>query len=388
MVKQRTFSIAFRKCPAAPTGGPGGVNYRLYLANKKYHYFEALYNVFHDRVLENDCEHIIKFHKEGMSDTEYLTSYLLKLHEYYRFTDEDIFIIHDVLSANVLYNLHPFKHTILVYHQQGSLYREWEYLTGKQDCNLKVVYDNLLKEVFSTMKYVAFPSYGAIESIIASEPTLEEVIQKADVKVLYNGCDCEQNLVPVSENAKTVINLIQSQEIPSFITAATLNTAKGVERLPEFLAKIKEQYGDFLWIVIGNGVTADAMIENAKKYGVYDNLVWLNKRIPHDDLLALYQYTDFYLLAHRFSIFDFATIEAMHYGNIPILTPVGGNKEMIVDNNGIFINDLSSIKEFQEFMENQDVNVAREKNVILAQERFSEEAFIKGYARLADEFLH
>lgn len=382
MEKCRVFSFADRVCPMAPSGGPGGVNYRLYEANRRKKYFEKLYCVFSDRVLEYDAELILNLVGRKPGDKDHFLTLLIKLHEYYRFTNEDVFIFHDVMSANIFEQIFKSGKTVLVYHQQGTLYREWQYFTGEENLEFKEALDSTMKAVFSNTNCVAFPSQGSIESIIESDDSLKEIIDSCKKAILYNGCDCEKGIAPQSEQAKSVINSINTYEGPAFITAATLNEAKGVEQIPEYLAKIKEKYGDILWVVIGSGVKEKELEENIKKYDIESNTIWVKDRLPHDDLLAIYQYTDFYILTHRFSIFDFATIEAMHYGNIPILTPVGGNKEMIVDGNGIFINDLSSIAEFDKFMEEEDVNIAREKNVLLSEEKFSEDAFIRGYAEV------
>jgi glycosyltransferase involved in cell wall biosynthesis len=387
MHKNRVFSFADRNCPAQLTGGPGGVNLRLYTANKRLHYFEHLILVFHDKVLEQELEMKIQFHEKIYEGDRYLHRYFMKLNEYYSFAKDDVFIFHDASSADVFNRIFSLPNTIIVYHQQGSLYKEWSCFTGSENLEIKKKCDNLMKRAFASVKYVAFPSYGAIESVIDSDDSMKELIESVEKKVLYNGCNCEQYILKVGEIAQNIIDNINSNEIPTFITVATLNEAKGVERIPQYLEKIKEKYGEFLWVVIGNGVKSTELCENVQKYHIKENTLWVKERIPHNDLLAIYQYTDFYILAHRFSIFDFATIEAMHYGNIPILTPVGGNKEIICEQNGIFINDLASTEEFDYFMEHEDVNAAREKNVKISEEKFSEEAFLKGYHELVEQLL-
>jgi Glycosyltransferase len=173
---------------------------------------------------------------------------------------------------------------------------------------------------------------------------------------------------------------------PVFSIVATLNEAKGVERIPSFLSDIKNKYGSFLWIVIGDGIKAPELEENIVKYSLQDNVIWIKERVPHDDILALFQYTDFYILAHRYSIFDFSTIEAMKYGNIPILTPIGGNKEVIIVDNGIYLNDLTSCKDFDEYIANHNIEEVKIKNIAIANNLYSEKAFLKGYSVLVNEF--
>jgi glycosyltransferase involved in cell wall biosynthesis len=381
----RVFSISDRACPTQPTGGPGGVNYRLLLANKKYGYINRMYHIFNEVIIEDTSILSLSFTETISNNSDRLKRYFMKLDEYYHFTEDDIYIFHDVVSAYIFTSNFPFRKTILVYHQQGTLYREWELFTGKKDASLKEAKDVLLTVTMMSVKYMAFPSKGSIESVIESEPAFEEIISKTEIRILYNGCDRLEQPEASVDKVKEIIQTLKASQIPNFVTSATLNGAKGVERIPEFLSAFKEIYGPFLWVVVGDGVMAGELEENIRKYGIEEHTLWLRDRIPHNDMLAIFQYTDFYILTHRYSIFDFSTIEAMGYGNIPILTPIGGNKEVIIDNSGIFLYSLSDTSDFDEFVANQNFDEAKKKNVHIADELFSEKAFLRGYADLINE---
>lgn len=383
---RRVFSISDRTCPSQPSGGPGGVNYRLLLANRKYDYIENMYHIFNDTIIDNNS--ILKISLLGVDNSNEgvrLTHYFKKLDEFYHFSKDDCYFFHDVLSAYIFISCFPVNNTVLVYHQQGSLYKEWEYFTGENNPERKKYLDSLLISTMKSVMYMAFPSKGSIESIISSEPALEEIINNLKTKILYNGCDRVDNLIPSTDNIEDLLNKLKSSRIPNFVTAATLNEAKGVERIPEFLSSYRKNYGEFLWVVVGDGIKADELEQNIKKYDIQDNTIWIRSQVPHDDMLAIFQFTDFYILTHRFSIFDFSTIEAMGYGNIPILTPVGGNKEVIVDNNGVLLHSLSDTTDFDDFIANQDLDEAKKKNIRIAEELFSEKTFLKGYAALVSE---
>lgn len=386
--KARVFSFSNRLCPKQPTGGPGGVNYRLVFANRNYGYIENMIHVFQDVIFEKDATLKLSLADAEGSELEVLKRYLLKLDYYYHFSENDIYFFHDVGSAFIFLSTFPFTKTVLVYHQQGSLYKEWEYFSGQKDESRKDTLDAILITTIKLIKYLAFPSKGAIESLIESEPTLKLIVENANTKILYNGYDKPNDIKLTSNEIKSVITVINdgSQE-PVFITVAALNEAKGVERIPEFLSKVKAKHGPFKWIIVGGGVKAKELEDNIFRYGIEDNVMWLQQRVPHDDILALFQYTDYYILTHRFSIFDFSTIEAMSYGNIPILTPVGGNKEVIIRNNGIFLYDLSDSKDYDEFIGNQPIDELKRTNMEIANELFSEKAFLKGYADIVEELL-
>ena len=170
----------------------------------------------------------------------------------------------------------------------------------------------------------------------------------------------------------------------TFITVATLNEAKGVERLPAFFREYGKYVDDYFWIVIGNGAKADELSQ-----GLADldgHVLRFNVNIDNADIIRLYDKMDFYILAHRYSIFDYATIEAMHMGCIPVLTPVGGNLEMITEDNGYFLDDSLNAENFVKWVKLQDIAKLKELNHRIAGKKFSEYSMLKAYKELLKSF--
>lgn len=359
----------------------------MLLANRKYTRIDNLIHIFSDSIIDNDSIIKINLFEQAGERRVWLTHYFQKINELYRFNNNDVFIFHDVLSANVFNKIFSWDNTVLVYHQQGTLYREWEFFTGEKDANKKKVDDELLVSTFLNMKYLAFPSKGAIDSLVDDDKRIYEAVNQSHIRILYNGFDNPGNLNSSGEIATKIVELINKANVMTFITVAALNEAKGVERIPQFLGEYKKKYGNFLWIVIGSGIKGEELEINIEQYGIAENTIWVKDWMHHDDILSLFQYTDFYILAHRASIFDFSTIEAMSYGNIPLLTPVGGNKEVIIDNNGIFLNDLSTVKDLEAFLNAFDLKEVMQKNIKIAKTFFSEDAFLNSYVRLINEMV-
>ena len=77
----------------------------------------------------------------------------------------------------------------------------------------------------------------------------------------------------------------------------------------------------------------------------------------------------------------------MAYGNIPILTCVGGNKEVVVNGNGSFVSDFSDISEIAELMDEFTVSDLKEKNRRIQFEMFSEKAFLEYYYNMIEDKL-
>lgn len=403
----RIFFLASHKCVGA-SGGGHGVVFRLYQAEKKHHLFnkEVIY-VFGDRIIKGHDElgdyqeqkdmpkqsalrikvkkyipsilRIIKMEKMYKS----LGNYLEQLNHDFEFQNDDIFIFHDFRIARVFVKKFKFKNCALVYHMQGSIYFEWHAETGISSKIMQNYYNKTFREILSGIKYLCFPSKGTEESLIDSEPLTSNVVELANRKYLYNGVNC-----PEIKRDKLVswVEKIKLLQCYKFATVANLNEAKAVERIPQYLAAIKRAGIHFKWILVGNGVKEGEVEAEIKKYGLGNEVIWKKNGVPHDELMELFSVTDFYILLHKYSIFDLSTLEAMHYGNIPILTPVGGNKEIIIENNGIFVSDFSNAENFVELVSADRLGAMKEKNIKIQNSKFDDRAFLQRYVDLCEEF--
>ncbi len=404
----RIFFLTNHVC-AGESGGGHGVEFRLHQADIKYDLFgkDVIY-IFGDRVIvgksdvgdfketkdqpkKSDLRLAIRkfipsfLRVRKLKKQEKNTiSYLEKLNERFHFCDDDIFIFHDVKIARPFLRRFSFKQTALVYHKQGSIYNEWHADTGLNSKLMRNYYNAMFEEIVGGVKYLCFPSRGSEESLIASAPELKDIVDGADKKYLYNGVFCPE------VNPKEFPEWIK--EIDSFngyklITVAVLNTAKAVERIPQYIAALKGAGLKVKWILVGDGVNAELVQANIDKYGIGNDVIWKKGNVLHSDLMKLFAVTDFYILFHKYSIFDLSTLEAMHYGNIPVLTPIGGNKEVIIDNNGVFVSEFSDVSSVLELIENDKIAELAEKNREIKKKHFDEEAFLQRYVELCDLML-
>ena len=82
------------------------------------------------------------------------------------------------------------------------------------------------------------------------------------------------------------------------------------------------------WILCGSkGEARQKILDEVKKYGLEDGFIHIDFKMPQAELSFFYGLADYYIMHHRISIFDLATLEAMSFGLIPVLSPVGGNLE-------------------------------------------------------------
>ena len=368
-------------------GGGRGVAYRLFLANKKYHLIPEMIFVFGDSVLDTETGLVFrsddsKILSGGISG---LMAFYSILDEKLHFSSEDIYIFHDFSCFYALKNTCSFiDNTAVVYHGQGSLYHEALIYGLNPDEEYRSKTGILTEYVLSCAQKICFPSEGAMEAFLdTSDESVQKLLADCSTEILYNGCLPEKTADDLSDNR--IFRWIEQKNCQGkiFVSVAVLNEAKGVEQLPAFF----RDYGksrDYLWIIIGNGPMSGRLKDSIRD--ISDHVLWITHPVPNEVIISLYERADYYILAHRISIFDFATIEAMHMGMIPVLTPVGGNMAMICDDNGYFLkDDLGNSHDFIEWEDSRDIPELKEKNRLIARQRFSDRSMLEFYRDLAED---
>ena len=396
----RVFVFAHQPC-YGETGGGQGVVYRLYQANRKYKLWNNVYFVFGDRVIYNGEEigelaekkeikkskvksklvknipgkfKVIQYEKKYKK----LKKYLLEIGMEYHFTDSDTYIFHDLQFARAFAEIYAYDKSIMVIHAQGSFYNEWVAIHGYECKDIKKYYEKCFVQVINKFKFIGFPSEGAKNCFYESALELRKYEKECEYKILYNGVVCPK-VKP--EHYIDFVKKLKESNGYIFATIATLNSAKAVERIPQFLGRIKKEGIKFKWVLVGKGVKEENVLAEIINAEIKEETVWLNKYVSHEEVLQILSIADFYILFHKYSIFDLSTLEAMHYGAIPILTPVGGNLEVIKNENGIFIDDFQDIQKFVALIEN-DLEPIHKLNQKIQQENFNDEAFLKYYVEL------
>lgn len=399
----RIFMLVAQPC-YGESGGGHGIEYRLYRQNEKYHLMDDVYFVFSDRVVKNG-ESIGELAKKKAPnkgkahgrvrvnykpnflravkvymDYNKVCDYVKKLDKKYHFTNQDIYIFHDVKMAYAFAKLYSFSKTALVYHMQGSAYNEWKSFSGISSPIVQKVFNAIFKKACRRLKLLCFPSKGAEESLLESAPELKECVNQCNCKVVYNGVDCtDVHTAVLPDRVKF------PEDVYTFITVAALNEAKAVERIPQYLEKIKQAGIPFRWILVGNGIMASTVQDEITRHSIEENVVWFKEPVPHDMILKMMSQCDFYILFHKQSVFDLSTLEAMHYGDIPILTPVGGNQEMIEGDSGFFVDDFSNASELVTAIRNNTIEHKKHLNIELQTSKFDEHSMLVRYFALCQE---
>lgn len=398
---------------AGECGGPQGVMHRLQLANQKYKLLANDFYIFGDRVVTPkscikkttpitrkynslsiaDAVHSLwgrytdkafrLHHFDALVDRLALLQsrfeQLCSLHELYGFSDDDIYIFHDVEISFVFNSLFTVTKQALVYHNQGGLYYEYISFSGKSGEGLSLSWYMMHKYCLALSRYHVFPSMGGFDALQQTCPELLDDIGLPTI--IHNGCKLDR--VSVSDSIKNRIDSFIHQDTLLFVTVAMVNDAKAIDRIPVFLAKIKQSgIGNLQWILIGDGPCRDKLDTALSQNGLSDSILWITDRLPHSDIQYILSRCMFYIILQKYSICDFATIESMGRGCIPVLSNVPGNLPYLAHSNGVAIADHNDSSLFLSFLKNKNLEEFRNKNISVQRSFFSDFSFLTGYHNL------
>lgn len=382
-------SCAFRKHEPNKglTGGPNGV-----LATQRevfgdiYHGIRMRY-IFHSKNVQYPVH--LEQALSGLSfmvKINFYAAYYLEycINSWSRLNDKTdfLFVCHDLGFAYGAY-LRGCKY-ILVWHTQGSMINERESFGEELSERDKELLNALEKTVFENAEVVCFPSVGAKESYMSTTQIDTSNIKFANAP-LYNTIAEKPKLDNEKLLAKLHLEKVNREETDIFLSVGDFSENKGLDRIPNILNQyVKETGKNVYWIAIGS----------KHKAGIYEKLCeeknqWLFKcslygeRVDHDTLLALMDYTDYYFMMQRHSIFDLSTLEAMRAGKALILSAVGGNLEVNREDNVILITD-NNIDEAISKIKERDKYELGKLNEYVFNNYFSKKCFFEVYAELFD----
>lgn len=312
-----------------------------------------------------------------------LVVFLLEAAERFGFSEDDTFLLQDPFITEAFILCFPhLKKVFAAYHVQGTLASELK----NRYPTLAGTLNRIQKRQLANINDWLFPSAGAIEGFInTANEGIREEIQKCKLHVTYNGYEKKDVIHPDNEFVCSL------QEIPDydvlFASATFLYRNKGVERIPKVLSAFRKITGYKIhWILVGSGEMECEVDKQIQRYLVPDEYTWYRQRFDNqDNIFALFEKADFYIMMHYVSVFDLSTLQAMAYGCVPLLSDVGGNKELCSYNNGILINtddiETSFQERFSDYLwdKEQLINI-QESNINIVSDKFNNREFLKGYS--------
>ncbi|MGC5168495.1 glycosyltransferase family 29 protein [Luteimicrobium sp. DT211] len=284
---------------------------------------------------------------------------------------------------------------VLVYHQQGSTLQEIRSLGRQPGAHEAHVADRLERLVLENAERVYFPSLGAREAY-RSTSRIDEAghVELADT-ALYNTVSAVDHGEDDGDRAALLRTLAHELKLPEkddrtdvFVSVGDFNSDKGLDRVPALLDRYAELTGrQVVWVAVGAAADRAEFLafRDAQKSRRFVARLF-GERMTHDKLLALLDYADYYVMLHRSSIFDLATLEAMRAGKALVLSPVGGNLEVDLDGNVLFVDD-ATIDDACRVIESRDAVAWGERNRRVFEDHFSLAHFAERYRAMLDEQL-
>lgn len=366
------------------TGWPSAVVKRLSETTDDYFEFIKI-NWTLDRVKKENKNFILKVLSKWIYHIKYihiiinLITLYIKLVKYWVGAYKKV-ISHDMLYSFIIVIFFPRIKLINIYHWQGALYYEMtDLLWQKKSKLLKLLIEFIERKVYDSAYRIGFPSIGSLEALYDTHSQMKSVIEKRkdDPHILHNWISIDYESI---SHSPILEEHILSDWI-NFVTVWTLNEAKWADRIPEFLWSVKKKWIKFSWTIVWRGAMRKTLIENIELNNIVSESHLLEQAFPKNEILWLFERTDCYILFHRYSIFDLATLEAMLLWNIPILSNIGWNKEMIIDENGLLINPpdfWNSAENFIKFIEGK-LDQIKLRNTLIVKEYFNNKRFSQLY---------
>ena len=256
----------------------------------------------------------------------------------------------------------------------SSMYNEHLSFGGSRKPQLETLYSKIETFVIEKAELIIFPSFGALNAF-GNTSQISRTIKNTllgKCHVAYNTID-ESILLKRPDNHKEIDHIIKNKKV--FLTVSSLTQAKGVDLIVEKLLKINRFRDDSVWILCGAGYLKDRIYTQVRRSKIEKNFIHIEERIDQNELKFFYEKADFYIMMHRHSIFDLATLEAMFNSTVPILSRVGGNLEVEKNNNIVFEEQIDMIGRLTK----NEINKMKEANQRVYTNFFSNFDFLNRY---------
>lgn len=341
------------------TGGPGGVLFML----------KCLLGTDIEGI---PCEYRFNSIKFGRRFKGSLNSFFFKLK--CRFEKDIYYVAHDIEAGAILSDMgKPYS---LVYHNQGPIVQE-KINFGRQLSDKDIrKWSDIERKAFVNARSLHFPSSGAAEMFF-NNPYAS--CTKAEVKLgapLYNTIPDEQSHM--------VSGLSEDKNTITFFSLGTLTDAKGQDRSIQFVERFLEKNKEkkVRYIVVGRGPLQQLICDKGHDMmQAFANFQFLYfDRLPHNEVAYVHEIADVYLMLHRLSIFDFATLEAMVAKTAVVLSPIGGNLDFNKQDNIVFAE--SDYADAVEQLSPSNIDRLQKLNFEVFNRYFSAEAFAKAYREM------
>jgi len=171
----------------------------------------------------------------------------------------------------------------------------------------------------------------------------ERIVPQNLISVIYNGIPAI-NTNPNGKTSDTRKKLSLPLEGPIVGSIGRLNVVKDYDTLIRAFAEVLKAYPTAKLVIAGNGPEKDNLQRLIDSLQVQENVVLLGERSDAEELLEQF---DVFALTSLTEGFSVALVEAAWSGVPIVATDVGGNKEIVMDNETGFLVEPKNVHDIK-----------------------------------------
>ena len=221
------------------------------------------------------------------------------------------------------------KRYIIFSHLQGARLEEKTNNGEKMSKITQHIIKFVEKTAFKNSLRVCFPSEGAYQYYINSPFRGANANDFVCGPVVYN-------TLYLNHPLKAYPGIVKQPETISILSIGGLTIAKGMDQSVSLVEEmLKQTEKKIRYIIIGKGILQNQIEKELSRLSAqYSNFEYkLINRCSVNEMPYLQEISDVYLMLHRISIFDLATLEMMNRAKTVVLSDIGGNREFNKENN-------------------------------------------------------
>jgi glycosyltransferase involved in cell wall biosynthesis len=200
---------------------------------------------------------------------------------------------------------------------------------GSVGRRLLIAIERVLGKVTSRLITVSEDEYNDAINLRICPPSRTEMI--------LIGVDCVDANDAMQHAPETRRSLGLAQEDAAICFLARLCAQKNPHLVVECVSHLVSRGINPFLFSVGPGPLSEEMRELAQSLGVQNNVRWLGYQ-PHDEAMRILAACDVMVLPSKYEGMPAAPLEAQAVGTVPIVTPVPGSRNAIIDGvTGLFV---------------------------------------------------
>lgn len=144
-----------------------------------------------------------------------------------------------------------------------------------------------------------------------------------DTSIVYIGLDASKIQKTIDKNWRQELGIIDKKVL---LYVGIMENRRNPLLLIDIVRHLSEEY---VLLMVGGGPLADQVRDSVEAFGLKKRVFMLGK-IPQNELSAIYNSSDLFLLASSYEIYGMVIMESMYFG-VPVLSSKSGGADVIID---------------------------------------------------------